>query len=345
MRALLKAAPEPGALELRDVPAPTPAADEVLLRVVSASICGSDIHIAAWHPMARWTRPPVILGHEFAGTIERVGSAVRSFAVGEQVAVESVIWCGQCPPCRAGKTNVCERRELFGLHRPGGLAELVAVPERLLHRLPPGLSPAFAALAEPTTVAVHAVLRQPPRPADVVLVTGPGPVGLLAGAIARAAGARVLVAGAPSDAAARLPIASALGLQPLDPGRPVGEALKDFTDRPVDAVIECSGAQAAIDAGLGVVRRGGAMTLVGQPSGGGIQLDLSGALRGEVSLLTSYFGTWEDFERSLKVLADGTIRAELLTATYALDDVLRAFEDAGSQRVLKPVVHPNGVAP
>ena len=93
-----------------------------MVQVAGASICGSDLHMAEWHAMARWMKTPVILGHEFAGVITDVGSAVRRLQEGDQVAVESVIWCWECPPCRAGKTNVCNERRLFGIHEPGGLA-------------------------------------------------------------------------------------------------------------------------------------------------------------------------------------------------------------------------------
>src|SRR5947199_10309227 len=106
MLALMKVAPKPGALEIRDVPRPTPRADQVVVQVRGASICGSDLHMADWHPMAQWMKTPVILGHEFAGVVAEVGSEVRGIQPGDKVAVESVIWCGQCPPCRAGKTNV-----------------------------------------------------------------------------------------------------------------------------------------------------------------------------------------------------------------------------------------------
>src|ERR1700716_1421715 len=119
MKALLKVAPRPGALELREVDRPTPRPDEVVIDVAGASICGSDLHMAEWHPMARWMKTPVILGHEFAGVITEVGSAVRNLHVGDKVAAESVIGCGECPPCRAGKTNVCNERRLFGIHEPG----------------------------------------------------------------------------------------------------------------------------------------------------------------------------------------------------------------------------------
>jgi L-iditol 2-dehydrogenase len=336
MRALLKVAPMVGALEIRDVPRPEPRADEVVVQIAGASICGSDLHMAEWHPMARWMATPVVMGHEFAGRIAEVGSAVRGLRSGDAVAVESVIWCGECRPCRAGKTHICEQRRLFGIHEPGGLAEAIAVPAKLVHHVPASLPIEHAALAEPTTVALHAVLLQPPSPGDVVLVTGPGPVGLLAGRIARAFGARVLVAGAPSDAATRLPAARALGLEPLDPAAPVREALANTQ---VDLVLECSGAAAALDAALYVVKRGGGITLVGMPSGP-VPLDLTQALRAEIALRPSYAGTWHDFERAIVLLADGTVPAEALVAPYSLDQAVDAFADAGAQRVLKPLVRP-----
>jgi L-iditol 2-dehydrogenase len=335
MKALFKAAPKPGALELREVPRPVPQPDEVVIDVAGASICGSDLHIALWHPMAQWTKPPVIMGHEFAGVVAEVGSDVVGLHAGDAVAVESVIYCGRCPRCREGKTHICDNRRLFGLHVPGGLAQAVAVPERLVHRLPVGLAPAHAALAEPTTVALHAVLLQPPSPGDLVLVTGPGPIGLLAGRIARAFGAHVVIAGTPADTATRLPAARALGLEALDPTVPLREAFS----QPVDLVLECSGAGAAIDAGLQVIKRGGGITLVGMPSGD-VNLDLAQVLRGEIGLRASYCGTWHDFERALALLADGTVPAEALIAEYPLDRAIDAFDDATAQRVLKPLVRP-----
>ena len=337
MKALFKAAPAPGALELREVPRPVPAPDEVVVDVAGASICGSDLHIALWHPMARWTRPPVIMGHEFAGVIAEAGAAVVGFRPGDAVAVESVIYCGRCRPCREGKTHVCTERQLFGLHRPGGLSHAVAAPERLLHRVPPGLAVKYAALAEPTTVALHAVLLQPPTPGDTVLVTGPGPIGLLAGRIARAFGARVLISGTEADRAVRLPAAAALGLETLDPAVPLREAL----DRPVDLVLEASGSGAAIDDALCAVKHGGTVTLIGMPSSE-VKLDLAQALRAEIALRSSYCGTWHDFERALALLADGTVPVAALVAPYALESAIQAFEDAAAQKVLKPLVTPAG---
>ncbi len=335
MKALLKAEPKPGALEIRDVARPTPKPDEVVIQVAGASICGSDLHMAEWHPMAQWMKTPVILGHEFSGIVSDVGSDVHDLREGDAIAVESVIWCGRCATCRVGKTNVCNNRKLFGIHEPGGLAEAVAVPERFAHRLPASLPVAHAALAEPTTVALHAVLLQPPSPGDTVLVTGPGPVGLLAGRIARAFGARVLISGTANDTATRLPAAKALGLEPLDPAVPLREALTE----PVDLVLECSGAAAAIENALYVVKRGGGVTLVGMPNGS-VPFDLTQALRAELALRATYCGTWHDFERSIALLADGTIPAAQLVKDYSLERAVDAFADALAQRVLKPLVRP-----
>jgi threonine dehydrogenase-like Zn-dependent dehydrogenase len=206
-----------------------------------------------------------------------------------------------------------------------------------LHSLPDLLTPAHAALAEPTTVALHAVLLQPPQPGDVVLVTGPGPIGLLAGRAARACGARVLISGTPADATTRLPAAQKLGLEPLDPGLSMQEALAGVTSAPVDLVLECSGAAAAVDAAMRVVKRAGGVTLIGMPSAS-IELDLAQALRSELSLRASYFGTWHDFERAIALIADGTIPADALLVPYTLDDALAAFADADAQRVLKPLI-------
>jgi threonine dehydrogenase-like Zn-dependent dehydrogenase len=176
-----------------------------------------------------------------------------------------------------------------------------------------------------------------------VLITGPGPIGLLAGLAAKAAGARVLIAGTPSDAATRLPTAQQLGLEALDPSLSIQDAVARVAKGPVDLVVECSGAGAAIDAALRVVKRGGGITLVGMPSKT-IELDLPLALRGEITLRASYFGTWQDFERALALIASGAVPSDALLAPYALDDVLQAFEDADAQRVLKPLVLPNGGA-
>ncbi|HEU0167107.1 MAG TPA: alcohol dehydrogenase catalytic domain-containing protein [Chloroflexota bacterium] len=336
MKAILKVAAEKGAVELREVPDAAPGEGEVVLKVAAASICGSDLHFYNWDPVAQgFFTPPMVMGHEFAGTVVATGRGAEGVREGDRVTVESVVSCGVCLTCRRGDSHLCRNRRLFGIHRPGGMAEYVAAPAGLLHVVPAELPVEHAAIVEPTVVALHAVLRQPPRPGDVVLVMGPGPVGLLAGQAAKAAGAEVFVSGTPADAAKRLPIARKLGLRTLDPQAPLQWSLP----APADLVLECSGSARAFDSALQAVRPGGAITLLGLFAAP-IQADLSAAIRKEVSLRTSYIGTWQDFNRAIQLLADGAIQVAPLLQPYRLEDALTGFEDAMQQRVMKPLLIP-----
>ncbi len=300
----------------------------------AASICGSDLHIHNWDPIFHgFMHPPMVLGHEFAGRVAEVGPDVEDLHVGQLVMSESVLWCGQCRTCLRGRRHVCERRRIFGVHRPGGMAEAVVAPASFVHVLPPGLSARHGSVVEPLTVALHAVLLHPPKPGDVVLIAGPGPIGLLAGQVARAMGARVFLAGAPADVEVRLPLAQELGLAALDPARPPLDAL----GRQADMAIDASGSPAALPALGSAVANGGSITLVGlfaRP----VELDLSALIRREIALRTSYIGTWEDFERAIALLDEGLVRVDPMLAVYPLDDAVQAFEDALAQRVMKPLL-------
>lgn len=344
MKALLKTAPRPRALEVRDVARPAPGPGEALLQVAGATLCGSDLHIADWDPIFHgFMKPPMVLGHEFAGVVLEAGAGVTGVRPGMSVVAESVIYCGSCSYCREGRTQLCAQRQLFGIHRPGGMAEMVCVPAHLLHPLPSGMPVSHAAIVEPTVVALHAVLGASPNPGDVVLVTGPGPVGLLAAQCARAAGADVYVAGAPADREVRLALAQELGMTVLDPDLPVVEALRGAAGRQAHLVFECSGSSNAVSGALAAVATGGSITLIGLfPAP--LEIDLSAAVRREVTLRTSYIGGWKDFERAIGLLADGTIRVERFFRTYPLDDALQAFDDARARRVLKPLLIPAGAS-
>lgn len=340
MQALVKVAPERGALELREVPRPEPGPGEVLVEVGAAAICGSDLHLINWDPVFHtFMRPPMVIGHEFAGVVAEVGPGVEHVGPGDRVVTESLLYCQRCPACLNGAFNVCHNRRIIGIHFPGGMTEAQVVPARMLHRVPPALELTQAVFVEPAAVAVHAVLVAPPRPGDVVLVTGPGPIGLLAAQIARAFGAHVYVAGAPSDQAVRLPAARAVGLATLDPARPALEALTEAAGRPSDLTIEASGAEKGLASALTATAFGGTITCVGLFAGP-ITVDLSHAIRREIDLRTSYIATWDDYERAIGMLLSGAIRVEPLQTRYPLADGLRAVEDAFAQRVVKPVLIP-----
>src|SRR2546426_2349052 len=147
-----------------DVPQPEPGAEEVLVSVKACGICGSDVH--GFDGSTGRRRPPIIMGHEAAGMIASIGSAVRAWSIGERVTFDSTIYCGECEFCRKGQINLCDRRRVLGVsceeyRQNGAFAELVAVPQHVLYRLPAGLRFEHAALAEPFAIALHAVRRAP----------------------------------------------------------------------------------------------------------------------------------------------------------------------------------------
>jgi L-iditol 2-dehydrogenase len=338
MLAIVKESPSVGAIHLREVPAPTPAAGEVLIDVRATSVCGSDLHIWNWDPIFHQVlSPPRVLGHELSGVVASDGGG--DFHPGDRVIAESVVYCGQCPRCRRGRPFICDNFRVRGVHMDGAMAEQMAVQRRMLHRIPDSLPFEHAALVEPGSVATHAVLaRGMPQPGDLVLVTGPGPIGLMAAQVARAAGAEVVVAGADVDEATRLPIAAGLGLKTLNTQREqVNEGLERLTGRRrVDICFECAGAPAAFMTTLEATEKGGTIVIVALYSGP-FPLDPSVAVRRELDLKASYCASWNDFERTIAFIAAGTIQVEPLIARFPFDQAEQAFEQALTKEVMKPV--------
>jgi len=166
---------EPHSLEIKEMPAPEAGKGEALLRVRAAGICGSDMHIYhGTNPLAKYPR---IIGHEFAGEISALGEGVEGFSVGDKVAVDPVTSCGECYACSIGRRNVCERLEVFGVHRDGGFAEYVAIPVANLHKVPASWSFEKAALVEPFTIAANVLSRTECAGSDKLLIMGAGPIG------------------------------------------------------------------------------------------------------------------------------------------------------------------------
>src|SRR2546429_4834530 len=192
MRALVKRRPEPG-LELEDVPIPEIGPNDILMRVQKASICGTDVHIYNWDAWAQKTIPvPMVIGHEFVGVIDRVGSAVRDFKEGELVTTEGHVVCGHCRNCLAGRRHLCPNTKGIGVNRPGGFAEYVSVPSTNLWRCDPKISLDVPSCSDPLGNAVHTALSFDLVGEDV-LITGAGPIGCMAVAIAKQAGARHVI--------------------------------------------------------------------------------------------------------------------------------------------------------
>src|SRR5882724_12116992 len=180
-------------LELADLPAPTSAPDEVLIRVAACGICGSDVH--GYDGSSGRRIPPLVMGHEAAGIVESVGANVNNFAPGDRVTFDSTVYCGACPICLRGDVNLCDARQVLGVscgdyRRAGAFAEYIAVPARILHRLPENLPFAEAAMLEAVAVAIHAVNLAQLQPADTALVIGAGTIGILVLQAVRAAGCK-----------------------------------------------------------------------------------------------------------------------------------------------------------
>ena len=265
MKALLLTAP--GVLAYTDVPEPEIGDDDLLVRVEAVGICGSDVHGMDGSSGRRV--PPLVMGHEAAGIVEAVGRSVAGWEVGVRVTFDSTVYCGRCAYCTAGLTNLCDDRRVLGVaqgewRRDGAFAERIAVPARIAHRLPRGLSMVEAALTEPLTVALHAVSRAPVAAAGSVLVIGAGLIGLLTIAALREAGIERIVVVDLSPG--RLARATDMGATDVVQARgdDVGDRLLALTEgRGPDVAFEAVGIPGTVAMAIASVRKGGTIVLVG----------------------------------------------------------------------------------
>ncbi len=255
-------------LEYDEVPKPALRdADDVIVRVRAAAICGSDVHGMDGSTGRR--RPPVVMGHEASGEIVETGQAVKRFRVGERVTFDSTEYCGKCFHCLRGEVNLCDDRRVLGVscaeyRRDGAFAEYLAVPERILYRIPEGLDFVSAALAEPAAVAAHAVARAPRALGETVAVIGSGLIGLLLIQVLKATEAGLVIAfdTAPDRREAALRFGADLAFDPADPAS-LPELLRRTGGRGADRAYEAVGASAPVGTAIESLRKGGALVLVG----------------------------------------------------------------------------------
>jgi threonine 3-dehydrogenase len=348
MWAIRKLCAAPG-LQLVEVPVPAIGSREVLVHVEAAGVCGTDLHIHRWDAWAQARiRPPVTLGHEFAGTVEAVGSDVRSVTPGDYVSAESHLTCGACYHCRTGRAHMCERTQILGVDRDGAFAEYVAVDESVVWQNDRfKLAPEVAALQEPFGNAVFATSTQD-LPGHTVAVLGCGPVGLFAIAIARASGAgRVL---ASDRVPFRLALAESLGATTFDVGRD-GDAASWFRSHNegegVDVVFEMSGAAAAVRDAFTIARNGGNVVLFGIPSSP-VTLDIAESLIFKNLHVTAVNGreVFASWYRTRWLLEHGVVDLRpLITHRYRPDEFEHAFAALESGEACKIVLLPDTLVP
>jgi threonine dehydrogenase-like Zn-dependent dehydrogenase len=342
MRAVVKEAPRPG-ISMLDVPDPTPGVGELLIRVETAGICGSDLHAYEWIPEYSWLEPllPAVLGHEITGTVVQAGSAADGAAVpvGSRVAVRPAVTCGSCVACQRGQSQRCIRRGRLGYEHPGGLAALVVAPTSNAYPIPDQVDEETASLIEPLTVALHAVNRVRVRPGATVGVVGAGAIGLLALQVLRAYGAGdVVLLGTPADDAGG---GFAIGRR-LGATADVAEsAAVDPYRGACEVVLVAAGARAAIRSAVDLVAPGGAVVVVGLGIGA-VDIDVDQLVRREWSLVGAFGSVPGDWLDALDLVAGGrVVGAGIVSHHYALGEAPEAFEALVQGRARKICIHPN----
>ncbi len=337
--AVVNYGPEPGAVELRDLAVPPPEEDEVLLDVGAVSVCGSDVH--QWQALNSWpVRHPVVLGHEFCGTVREVGRRVKGFSPGDRVACEThAIVDPDGPLTRAGLYQLDPGRRGYGATVDGAMRPTMPVPARILHHLPDHLSTEHAALTEPCCVAYNAVaVNSDVKPGDRVVVLGPGPIGILCAALARLRGAEVALVGLEQDAR-RLEVAAAYGCERfLSGSEPLRAWARDRDGAGVDGVVDASGHSAALREAMELVRPAGFITKVGwgpQP----LDYSLDPLVQKAVRLQGSFSHNWPVWERVIALLGSGALDvAPLIGGVWPLRQWQDAFEQMERGNIVKAVL-------
>ena len=344
MKALRKVRPERGA-QLESVPVPSIGPNEVLVRVRAASICGTDLHIYGWD---RWSqsriKPPLTFGHEFCGVVERVGEEVSAVAPGEFVSAEMHVNCGHCHQCRVGEAHICQNLRIIGIDQDGCFAEFVRIPATNIWKIDPAIPEHYAAILDPLGNAVHAVLAGPVA-GQTVLVTGCGPIGLMAIAVAKACGSSSVFATEVNDW--RREMAKKMGadvvLNPAE-GDAVARIKKDTAGTGVDVLLEMSGNQGAIAQGFRALRAGGRASLLGIPSNP-VSLDLVSDVIFKGATVRGIYGRrmFETWVQMTSLLKAGRLNLDPLfgerTSLEKFDEAFSLLQGGHAGKVL---FYPNG---
>ncbi|MDO9402574.1 MAG: alcohol dehydrogenase catalytic domain-containing protein [Polaromonas sp.] len=344
MKSLRKIAPGHG-LDLQDVPMPpAPAAGEVLLRVSSAGVCGTDLHIDEWtasyHFLAHAL--PVTVGHEFSGEVASLGAGVDNLTEGQLVAVRPSVVCGRCAACQAGNPDGCVTRRGIGVVRDGGFAPFTLVPARNCIPIPAGVDAEVAAMTEPLTVSHEAVRTGGVKAGDRVLVLGPGNIGQGIAIFARAAGASLVVVAGHGDTA-RFDVLRKMGFNDLvdfaDTGMEAGLA-PWLADGKFDVVIEATGAAAVIKPAMAALKTHGVLVITGIHAAP-VPIDLTAMVRQHQQLRGSYRAPESAWPVVVAFMREHleTLR-HMITHRVSLDDAYAGFALARNKVATKVMVQP-----
>jgi len=331
-------------LEIADLPMPSPGPGDLLVCVAACGICGSDVH--GYDGSSGRRIPPIVMGHEAAGTVAGVGTGVESFREGDRVTFDSTIYCGECAFCRRGEMNLCDNRQVLGVscgdyRRAGAFAEYVVLPARIAYKLPDNLSFAEAALLEAVSVALHAISLVPIAPQSSALVVGAGTIGLLVQQGLRVAGcSRVFVTDLDPT---RLSLSEKLGATAVLTSGPelVKNVLQLTGGVGVDIVVEAVGNTPAIRTSIDCVRKGGSIVLVGNITPE-VTIHLQKVVSRQIRLQGSCASCGE-YPRAIQLMSKGEINVKpLISAIAPLTDGPSWFERLYSHEpnLMKVVLEP-----
>jgi threonine 3-dehydrogenase len=345
MKALRKMQAAKG-LRMDTVAVPSIGPTDVLVRVKTASICGTDLHIYGWD---RWSqgriKPPLTLGHEFCGIVERVGDEVKAVKPGDFVSAEMHVNCGHCHQCRVGEAHICQNLRIIGIDQDGAFAEFVKIPAPNIWKLDPAIPEHYGAILDPLGNAVHTVLAGPIA-GQTVLVTGCGPIGLMAIAVARACGASKVFATETNEQ--RRAMAKKMGADiALNPAaeNAVACILAETGGTGVDALLEMSGNPTAIQQGFKALRAGGRASLLGIPTEN-VPLDLVNDVIFKGATVQGIYGRrmYETWVQMTALLKAGKLNLEpLFSEREPLEKFENAFAKLQGGLPGKILLYPNGV--
>ena len=329
MRAVVKYGRQDKNVEVQDVPEPTMGPDQVLIEVRATGVCGSDVHM--WREQQSWAvKQPLVLGHEFCGVIADVGVNVSGFKIGQRVACETAAQvCNSCVYCLSGNYNLCPTRLGYGALADGSMTSYVAARPQILHHIPDNVPFEHAALTEPICVAYNALVEKTTmKPGDLVVIQGPGPIGIMALQIVRLRGAGTIVVLGTNADEKRMEVAAELGahytvnIQRED----AGQLIKSLGDGfGADLVVDCTGVSRALKQSMELVRPNGRITKIGwgpQP----LDFSLDPLVGKAVTLQGSFSHTYPTWERVLTLLSTGQVNLNpVIGGIYGLEEWEEAF--------------------
>lgn len=316
-----------------DVPVPKPGPGEVLIRVEACGICGTDRHLLHGEFPSK---PPLTLGHEFAGIVVDCGEGV-TLPEGARVTCDPNTWCGHCPACRRGRVNLCQNNVATGLGRDGGFAEFCAFPAHKAHLLPSDLDPLHGAFCEPLACTIHGIDIGAPMPGERVMILGGGVIGMLALQLCALAGAEVMLL---TRQSAKQALGRRLGA--VVTAGTEDEARKLWPEG-ADLVVECAGVTDTVEAAPRLTRDGGRVVILGVlPAGQKVQIEPFDLLFREVQLLSSFINPFTQ-DRAAAMIAQGKLQiAPLISRTLPLEEAAEAIANPARPGEIRAIVLPRG---